>query len=220
MTEASTTETLDDALNCHGRTLAADRVRLLGSYCELLWNWNRQLNLTRHTDFETFVTRDLLDSEKLAEHLQPGETVLDIGAGGGVPGVVLAILRPDLTLTLAESTVRKADALRSIVSELNLPVTVVSERGEKVLEDCHFSTVTARAVAPLKKLLPLLKKVRHSFGRLLLVKGPNWQNERNDAAAARLLTGLSVDVVAEYSTVGRDGNSVILQVRPTSRTGG
>ena len=58
----------------------------LENYCAHLWDWNRKLNLTRHTDYEKFVTRDLIDSLQLAELLKPGEAVLDVGSGGGVPG--------------------------------------------------------------------------------------------------------------------------------------
>src|SRR5262245_57497404 len=81
-------DTLAAALARHGIDLSADRVALLDRYCRLLWDWNEKLNLTRHTDYEKFVARDLADSLVIAGHLEQGERVLDVGTGGGVPGVV------------------------------------------------------------------------------------------------------------------------------------
>src|ERR671919_480947 len=88
-------DTLAAALARHDITLPAEQAALLDRYCRLLWEWNEKLNLTRHTDYEKFVSRDLADSLELAKHLKPGEEVLDVGSGGGVPGIVLAIVRPD-----------------------------------------------------------------------------------------------------------------------------
>ena len=85
---------------------------MLERYCELLWEWNEKINLTRHTDYEKFVARDLVDSLAFAEFLEPGEKVLDVGSGGGVPGVVLAIVRPDLKVSLADSVGKKAKVLK------------------------------------------------------------------------------------------------------------
>src|SRR6187401_3195731 len=99
-TDSPAEETLSAALARHGLTLPAEQVAQLDRYCRLLWEWNDKLNLTRHTDYEKFVSRDLIDSLELAKLLRPGEEVLDVGTGGGVPGIVLAILRPDLKVTL------------------------------------------------------------------------------------------------------------------------
>ena len=70
---------------------------------------------TRHTDFEKFVARDLADSRVFAAFLGQGEKILDVGTGGGVPGVVLAIIRPDLKVSLCESIAKKARAVADIV---------------------------------------------------------------------------------------------------------
>ena len=83
----------------------------LEQYCQLLWSRNRHLNLTRHTDYEKFVSRDLLDTMELSSLIPPSMEVLDVGSGGGVPGIVLSIIRPDLEITLAESVTKKAEAL-------------------------------------------------------------------------------------------------------------
>ena len=117
-------DTLADALTRHRLELPANQVEQLEKYCQLLWDWNAKLNLTRHTDFEKFVGRDLVDSLQLAAHLREGEEVLDVGTGGGVPGVVLAIVRPDLKMALCDSVGKKARAVESIVKDLGLEIPV------------------------------------------------------------------------------------------------
>ena len=79
-----------------GLTVSAEAIPRLAAYAARLWDWNERLNLTRHTDVERFVTRDIVDAVALEPHLAHGERILDVGTGGGVPGVLLAILRPDL----------------------------------------------------------------------------------------------------------------------------
>ncbi|NIO40470.1 MAG: 16S rRNA (guanine(527)-N(7))-methyltransferase RsmG, partial [Burkholderiales bacterium] len=120
MSETVSTEDLDNALRQSGLVIEARYVEPLAQYCQLLWKLNRQLNLTRHTDYQVFVARDIVDSLQLSTLVHPGERVLDIGSGGGVPGVVLCILRPDVDVTLCESVGKRQDALQLICNELRL----------------------------------------------------------------------------------------------------
>ncbi len=117
----------------HGIELPADQVALLDRYCALVWDWNKRLNLTRHTDYQKFVTRDLVDSLAFSRFLAPGERVLDVGTGGGVPGVVLAVLRPDLSIALCESVGKRARAVSDIVARLGLSTPLHESRAEDLL---------------------------------------------------------------------------------------
>lgn len=205
--------TLADALAAHNFSVTDDQAEQLQHYCDLLWDWNTRLNLTRHTDYESFVTRDLHDSQQLASHLAPQESVLDVGSGGGVPGILLAVLCPSLDVTLTESTRKKAVALEAMVAELGLSVAVCAERAEQVLRSQAANTVTARAVAPLGRMLPWFLPLQKKVDRLLLIKGPSWTSERDEAADAGLLDRIDLSVLSEYATSGRDGHSVILELR-------
>jgi len=178
----------------------------------LLWQWNERMNLTRHTTLEKFVTRDVVDSLQLAELLDKGERVLDVGTGGGVPGVVLAIVRPDLKVSLSESTQKKAHAVEEMVAELGLPVRVYACRAEDVLEMSTFDTLVARALAPLAKVLIWLKPHWESFDRLLMIKGPSWTDERSEARHVNLLKHLELRKAATYQTPRTGAESVILQI--------
>ncbi|MDR0870655.1 MAG: class I SAM-dependent methyltransferase, partial [Planctomycetaceae bacterium] len=111
---------LGEYLQKYGLSFSASKVRRLQQYAELLWEKNTHLNLTRHTDYDKFVSRDIVDTLALEEFLRRGERVLDVGTGGGVPGVVLAILRPDLQIELCDSTGKKAAAVGEMLQELRL----------------------------------------------------------------------------------------------------
>lgn len=208
------TDTLPAALARHSIALAAPQVDLLEKYCRLLWDWNEKLNLTRHTDYEKFVTRDVVDSLQLAAHLREGDEVLDVGTGGGVPGVVLAILRPDLKMTLCDSVGKKAKAVASIVQDLGLEIPVHPFRAEEVLEDGRYDALVIRAVGPLWKLLLDFKPHWNSFRRLLIIKGPKWTEEFNEAKRRGLHANLQIKTAAEYPLPGTTSNSVILKIWP------
>ena len=212
------TNTLADALALHGRVLPPGQIVQLESYCQLLWDWNRRLNLTRHTDYPTFVARDVTDSQALAELLEPNEEVLDVGTGGGVPGIVLAILRSDVRVSLCESVTKKSQAVGTIVEHLGLDVPVYNRRAEHLLDDYRFQTLVARAVGPLDRMLTWFAPHWSSIGRLLIVKGPRWVAERQEARHRGLFHQLQLRRVATYTTPGTDVENVILQVSPRRDT--
>jgi 16S rRNA (guanine527-N7)-methyltransferase len=197
----------------HRIELPAAQVALLARYCELLWDWNAKINLTRHTDYEKFVARDLIDSLAFAKFLEPKEEVLDVGTGGGVPGVVLAIVRDDLKMSLSESVGKKAKAVADIVQRLGLPTPVFPARVEEVLTQRRFDTLVVRAVARLRKLLEWLRPHWDSFDRLLVLKGPAWLDERGEARHHGLMHDLSLRKLTSYPLPGTESESVLLQIR-------
>src|SRR4051812_15858007 len=205
-------DALKEMLVGHQIDVADGQVEQLDRYRQLLWSWNERMNLTRHTTLEKFVARDVVDSYELSKLLERGERVLDVGTGGGVPGVVVAILRPDLSISLCESTQKKARAVEEMVNELGLPVRVYPNRAEEVLEITTFDTLIARALAPLPKILGWLSPHWEVFDRLLLIKGRSWANERDEARQAGLLRGLELRKASSYTTPGNDAESVILSL--------
>ena len=207
--------TLADALTASGLALPPDQLEQLDRYRAALWRWNEQLNLTRHTTFDKFVSRDVVDSLELAKLIPNGRRVLDVGAGGGVPGIIIAICRPDLRVTLAESMQKKSRVLQSMVEELGLPTEVFSVRAEELLDLRTFDVLIARAVAPMWKLLTWLAPHWQAFDELLLIKGKSWVDERGEARHRGLLKRHELRKAAAYPMPGDPpGESVILSVRP------
>lgn len=203
---------LQSTLQRYQIQLPESSVRQLAAYCRLLWDWNTRINLTRHTDWDLFVTRDLLDTLQLEKHVPQAAALMDIGSGGGVPGIPLAILRPDLTICLCDSVGKKATVLKDIVTALKLPIPVHAERAEVVLRRQKFQLVTARAVASIDKLMSWLKPVWLSVGHVLLIKGPRWTEELTEARAEGLNKKFEVSEIAAWNTPGRDHQSVLLRI--------
>jgi len=176
-----------------GRPLDAPKRRLLERFLDLLLAANRTMNLTRITDRAAAETGHVADALTLLPWLPAGEHRLaDVGSGGGVPGIPLAIVRPDASVFLIESTRKKAAFLESAAGELGLRnVTVLAERAEHVgrgpLRE-SFDVAVARAVGTMDVLaqwcLPLVKV----GGCVLAMKGPRAPQEL--PAARRIIQKL------------------------------
>ncbi len=204
---------LADVLKRHGMDFDTVRIELLARYVNRLWRWNRRVNLTRHTDVESFVCRDVWDSWQLSECLGPSEEILDVGSGGGVPGLLLAILRPDLEVAVCDSVGKKASVLDDLVSHLHLPIPVYAARAEELVEEFRFDSLVARAVGPLPKLAKWFQERWHNFGRLLAIKGPRWVSERGEARHLGLMHGVQLRKLKVYPMLGTESESVILELR-------
>ncbi len=206
-------DTLSAALARHQIELDSDQIEQLERYVHALWDWNSRINLTRHTDYDKFVSRDVADSLAIERLLDAGQRVLDVGTGGGVPGVVVAILRPDLEVSLCDSMAKKAKAVEAIVAAAGLELPVYHARAEAVLEQTAIDTLVARAVAPLSKLISWFSPHWDSFDRLLVIKGPRWIDERHEARERGLLRNVELRKAASYPLAGTNSESVILSLR-------
>lgn len=204
--------TLAETLDRYGISIPAKKIRRLEEYARALWDWNTRLNLTRHTDWEKFVTRDLVDSLRLAAHLQQGERLLDVGTGGGVPGVPLAILRPDLDVELCDSTGKKTAALGAILDSIELKNPLWHAKAEELLAVRKYHTLVIRAVSKMDKILSMFAPCWQSFDRILLIKGPSWAEERGLARHLGLLNNIALRKIDEYQNPGAEHESVILQL--------
>jgi 16S rRNA (guanine527-N7)-methyltransferase len=206
-------DTLQTAIERHGIDLPAEQHAKVDQYAKLLWEWNEKINLTRHTTYDKFVGRDLRDTIEVGKQLHEKEEVLDVGSGGGVPGLLLAVLRPDLTITLTDSVGKKTKVLDSMVEALGLTsTTVYNARSEEMLEDAKYDALTIRAVGSLETMLRWFKPHWRHIGRLLVLKGPKWIEEDKEAKRVGLLRDLHLKVVAEYPMPGTDSNSVLLKI--------
>jgi 16S rRNA (guanine527-N7)-methyltransferase len=206
-------DALREQLTARQIAAADDQIEQLDLYRRLLWSWNERMNLTRHTTMEKFVERDMVDSYELSKLLEQGERVLDVGTGSGVPGIPIAILRPDLVVNLCDSTQKKARAVEAIVADLALPIRVYPNRAEDVLEITTFDTLVARALAPMAKVLGWLQPHWGAFDQLLLIKGRSWVDERAQARQLGVMRGLELRKATTYETPGSGAESVILSVR-------
>jgi 16S rRNA (guanine527-N7)-methyltransferase len=154
-----------------GLTLPAGAEQKLLAYLALLDKWNRVYNLTAVRDAERMVSHHLLDSLAAVPYFQ-GETVLDVGSGGGLPGIPLAIARPDLQVTLIDSIAKKTAFLLQAKAELGLGnLAVVTGRVEDFRPATGFDIITSRAFSDLKEFVNLTRHLLKPGGRWLAMKG-------------------------------------------------
>lgn len=147
-----------------------DCAKLL-QFIQLLNKWNKTYNLTAVRDPLQMVSLHLLDSLVMLPWLQPG-AVLDIGTGPGLPGIPLAIVRPETAFTLLDSNSKKTRFITQAVLELGLKnVTVVQSRAESFQPEGEFSTVIARAFASIPELLEMVKHLCTGSTRVVAMKG-------------------------------------------------
>jgi 16S rRNA (guanine527-N7)-methyltransferase len=149
---------------------ADDRQRLL-AFVRLLVKWNAAYNLTAVRDPAEMVTRHLLDSLVLLPYLQ-GMRVLDIGTGPGLPGIPLAVARPDCAFTLLDANAKKTRFVTQVVGELGLKnVEVVQARVENYRPVEKFDTLVARAFASIAGILESARHLCAPHGHFLVMKG-------------------------------------------------
>lgn len=164
------------------RGITAPESHLLERYAELLRASPH--NLLSPRGLKELETRHFPESVAFARSLPAGPRVLDVGSGGGLPGVVLAIMRPDLSVELLEATRKKADFLGAVASALELPVRVHHGRAEVLAHgplSGAFDIVTARAVASLDRLIPWTAPFLRPGGTVHAIKGERWAEELEEA---------------------------------------
>jgi 16S rRNA (guanine527-N7)-methyltransferase len=200
-------------------------------YAEILAGAGVERGLLGPREVDRLWDRHILNSVVIGELLDPEERIADIGSGAGLPGIPLALARPDLRLTLIEPLLRRSDFLLEVVDDLDLEITIVRGRAEEqsVRQQVgEMDTVVSRAVASLDKLtkwsLPLLRP----DGRMVAIKGERAEDEiREHRRVMAALGAVDVKVVrcgADYldlpatAVVARRGGTVrVANRRP--RTG-
>ena len=148
MTETLSASRIDEAVRIAGLAELSPEVPLkFSAYFDLLQRWNSRLNLTAIRTAEGILERHFLESIFCAQSIPSDvKTLLDFGSGGGFPGVPIALCRPEIQVTLAESQGKKAAFLREVVRELGLAAEVYAGRVESMPAERTFDTVTLRAV--------------------------------------------------------------------------
>src|SRR5580692_2949123 len=137
---------IKDLLTPYLQEVPATLLPQLPTYLDLLLKWNARTNLTAIRDPEEIIRRHFGESLFAAQHIGPCATLLDFGSGAGFPGLPIALVRPEIAVTLAESQNKKATFLREVVRTLGLPTEVWSGRVESMPATRQFHTVTLRAV--------------------------------------------------------------------------
>ncbi|RFU86459.1 16S rRNA (guanine(527)-N(7))-methyltransferase RsmG [Streptomyces triticagri] len=204
------------------RAVFGERFPDVVRYAELLADAGVRRGLIGPREVPRLWERHLLNCAVLSEVVPEGVTVCDVGSGAGLPGIPLALVRPDLKITLLEPLLRRTNFLNEVVELLGLEhVTVVRGRAEEMLDKLPpVHVVTARAVAPLDRLatwgVPLLRP----YGEMLALKGDTAAEEVKSARAALNKLG-AVDVsVVQVGEGVVDPRSTVVRVEVGESPGG
>ena len=160
------------------RDIFGDRIEVVRQFTADLAQHGEELGLIGPLELPRLWTRHVVNSGLVAPLLRAGGRVGDIGSGAGLPGLVLAAARPDVTLLLIEPMERRTDWLSAEAERLGLEnVEVLRARAEDVELDAWLDQATARAVSALSKLIPLTARLVKTGGELILMKGARVDQE-------------------------------------------
>jgi 16S rRNA (guanine527-N7)-methyltransferase len=183
------------------------REKLL-AYLTLLYKWNRAYSLTALKEQDKAVSHHLLDSLSILRFVPDGN-LLDVGSGGGTPGIPLAIARPELSVTLLDSNSKKAAFLRQAVIELDLAnVSVHGGRVEQYHPLVGYTAIVSRAFAELTSFAGLSRHLLVPNGVWLAMKGV-WPHDE----IARLPGEVRVEAVHPLHVAGVDGERHLVVIR-------
>ena len=185
------------ALEENGIPFPEELPEKLETYCRLLLDWNSRMDLTADTEEEEILNRHFLDSLAIlrTEFIQPDSMMIDVGTGAGFPGLVLAMARPDLKITLMDAQQKRLNFLEAVILETG---TCNAELAHMRAEDGgrdpryreRFDFAAARALAPMNILCEFLLPFVRTGGYALCWKGPALQEElKSGAKAAEILGG-------------------------------
>lgn len=161
-----------------GAVVFGERLPLAEAYADLLAGSGTERGLIGPREADRLWDRHLLNSAVVTELIPDGASVVDVGSGAGLPGIPMALARPDLRLELVEPLLRRTTWLDEVVAELGLADQVTVTRGKvAVIGRRAVDVVTARAVAPLERLLPMCMPLLAPGGVLLALKGSSAEDE-------------------------------------------
>lgn len=176
----------------------ASRLPLAEEYAGLLATAGVERGLIGPRETPRLWDRHLLNCAALAELIPPGASVCDLGSGAGLPGLVLAIARADLRVTLVEPLLRRTTFLTEVVDQLGLTqVTVRRDRADALHGEARFDVVTSRAVAPLGRLLEWSMPLVAPDGALVALKGSSIEAEIDEASSVLRAWGCATPDVIE-----------------------
>ena len=193
-------------LAARGIEVTMEQAGKLDAYIGLLERWNRVHNLISVRDSAILVDRHLTESLALAPFVR-GPRAADVGSGGGLPGVPLAICLAEIEFTLIEPRRKRASFLRHVAATLGLTNITVEQARAEELDDEPYATVLARAVAPPRELLALTRNLVAPGGRLVLLTGED--KAREIVAVAQGFTELPV----ELPVAGLVSRIVVLELK-------
>lgn len=215
-------QTFHAAAQTLGMELADETVAQLGRFLDLLLETNKQFNLTAIRDPDEAWMRHGMDSLSILPFIGEAKSLIDVGSGGGLPGIPLAIARPDLAVACLDATGKKTRFIETAVRDLALSnVTAIHDRAETIGQDpqhrARYDLAVARAIGPMNVLLELLIPLVKVDGRILAMKGRRVEEELRNCGDALMKLGAG-EVELYEALPGLEDEAVAVIVTKASPT--
>ena len=182
---------LGEGIAAMGLDVSSTQQDKLMDYLALMFKWNAVYNLTSLRDPMQMVSHHLLDSLAAVPAFAAANNVLDVGSGGGLPGIVLAIVRPDMKVSMIDTVHKKTAFLTQVKAELGLAnVTVYTARVEQLQVSDKFDVITSRAFADLSDFVNWSSHLLADGGRYIALKGVAPKDEQERLPADWKVTGV------------------------------
>lgn len=216
-------ELLKNEAKSHGIELDDTALERFDKYAELLVYWNERINLTSITEPDEIVYKHFVDSLILLKYVDipGGAKLIDVGTGAGFPGLALLIARPDLNITLMDSTKKKLGVIEDILSNIDLSANVVHSRAEEAGKSADFREQydfsTARAVTNLRDLSEICIPFVKQCGYFIPLKGAGAKEEIEDAKKAIDTLGGKL-VRTDIFSLEACGERAVIHIKKISQT--
>ena len=202
------------------RALTDEQLDLIATHCTLLIQWNKKTNLTRITDPLAVAVKHVLDSMAAAPLITEKDTLLDVGSGGGFPGMILKILMPSAKVTLLDASRKKVSFLNHIIRTLGLKhITAIHKRTEDLAKSPEFqhafNVVTCRSFAGLDVFFTEAVNFMSADGKMIAYKQKDIAREINKLKDVIRMTNLSMDIIPYVLPVLKLERVLVLLKHPT-----
>ncbi len=218
-------EMIRDRLEANGLAAVPEQIERIHVYFQMLKEWNTRMDLIAQMSDEEIIDRHFVDSLTVlkTELLPDAGKVIDVGTGAGFPGMVLAMMRENLSVTLMDAQMKRLKFLSAVQEACGIRnVEIIHGRAEELGRRKEYreayDAAVARAVAPLSVLCEYLLPFVRMGGCALCWKGPAIRDEMENGRRAAHLLGGRLEMPVECPVSGRDWNHLILPIRKTEKT--
>lgn len=194
-------------------------------YKELIKEWNEKINLTAITEDEEIIKKHFIDSIKVFKfpYVKEAKNIIDIGTGGGFPGIPMKVVKSDCSMVLLDSLNKRINFLNEVIDKLDLnDIKTIHGRAEDFAQRTeyreNFDLAVSRAVANLTVLLELCLPYVKVGGYFVALKGPSIEEEIKDATVALRVLGGSIKEIIEVDIAGSDLKHNLLVVKKIKET--
>ena len=216
---------LNEACQRMGLSFDESKYNKFIKYKDLVKEWNEKINLTAITDDEEIIKKHFIDSIKVykCDYVKNAKSIIDIGTGGGFPGIPMRIVKEDSSIVLLDSLNKRINFLNEVIEQLNLPdIRTIHGRAEDFAQTPEyrqkFDLAVSRAVANLTVLLEFCLPYVKVGGCFVALKGPAIEEELKDAEVALKVLGGKVEEIIEVDIEGSDLKHNLLVVKKIKDT--